>query len=41
MLFEFDYDAYHLRLIADLIGYDFPDSSIHEHLGKLYFKKDS
>jgi hypothetical protein len=40
-LLEFDYDAYHLRLIADLIGYDFPDSSIHEHLGKLYFKKDS
>jgi len=40
-LLEFDYDAYHLRLIADLIGYDFPDSSIHEHLGKQYFKKDS
>jgi len=40
-ILEFDYDAYHLRLIADLIGYDFPDSSIHEHLGKQYFKKDS
>ena len=31
-----DYDAYHLRLIADKIGYDFPDGSVHEHMSKLY-----
>ena len=37
----FDYDAYHLRLIAKLINYNFPkDVSIHEYLGKQYFGKD-
>jgi hypothetical protein len=36
MLVEMDYDAYHLRLIADIIGYDFPDGSVHEYLGKHY-----
>ena len=37
----FDYDAYHLRLIAKLINYNFPkDISIHEYLGKQYFGKD-
>tara|TARA_Y100000310_G_scaffold310252_1_gene355281 strand:+ start:2441 stop:3745 length:1305 start_codon:yes stop_codon:yes gene_type:complete len=37
MLVEFDYEAYHPRLIADIIGYDFPtDISIYEYLGKQY-----
>ena len=28
-LIEFDYDAYHVRLIAKLIGYDFDNQSVH------------
>jgi len=37
---SFDYDSYHLRLLADLVDYKFPDNcSVHEHLGKFYFDK--
>ena len=36
MLIELDYDSYHLRLIADIVGYKFPDGSVHEYLGKQY-----
>ena len=36
VLVEMDYDAYHLRLIADKVNYDFPDGSVHEHMSKLY-----
>lgn len=40
-LISFDYDAYHLRLLADLIDYQFPsDISVHEYLGKIYFDKE-
>ena len=35
-LVEFDFDAYHLRLIADLVSYDFGEESVHEHLAKYY-----
>ena len=35
-LVEFDFDAYHLRLIADLVDYDFGKESVHEHLAKHY-----
>jgi len=35
-LVEFDYDAYHVRLIGKLVGYDFADESVHEHFSKLY-----
>ena len=35
-LVEFDFDAYHLRLIADLVNYDFGEESVHEHLAKHY-----
>ena len=36
-LVEFDFDAYHLRLIADLVGYHtFGEESVHEHLAKWY-----
>ena len=36
VLVEFDFDAYHPRLIGDLIGYEFPNGSAHEHLAKTY-----
>ena len=35
-LVEFDFDAYHLRLIADLVDYKFGEDSVHEHLAKHY-----
>ena len=35
-LIEFDFDAYHVRLVGKLIGYDFGDESVHEHFSKLY-----
>ena len=35
-LVEFDFDAYHLRLIADLVDYNFGRESVHEHLAKHY-----
>ena len=36
VLVEMDYDAYHLRLIADKVGYKFPKGSVHEHMSKFY-----
>jgi hypothetical protein len=36
MLVEYDYDAYHLRLIGDLIGYKFEKESVHQHLADKY-----
>ena len=41
MMVLIDYDAYHLRLIAELIGFKFPEGNIHEHLGRMYFKTDT
>ena len=35
-LIEFDFDAYHVRLIGKIIGYDFGTESVHEHFSKLY-----
>ena len=35
-LVEFDFDAYHLRLIGDLVDYDFGQDSVHEHLAEHY-----
>ena len=35
-LIEFDFDAYHLRLIADLVDYDFGKDSVHQHLADFY-----
>jgi DNA polymerase I-like protein with 3'-5' exonuclease and polymerase domains len=40
-LVEMDFDSYHVRLIARLIGYDLPVSSIHDYLGKFYFGTDT
>ena len=36
LLVEYDYDAYHLRIIADLVGYKFPEGSVHEYLAGWY-----
>ena len=38
ILVEFDFDAYHLRLIANLIGFDCPKESMHILLGREYFQ---
>jgi hypothetical protein len=35
-LVEFDFDAYHLRLIAELVDYQFGDESVHQHLADHY-----
>jgi hypothetical protein len=40
VLFEFDYDSYHPRILAKQIGYEFNEASVHTHLGKMYFKTD-
>jgi hypothetical protein len=36
VLVEMDFDAYHLRLIADKVEYEFPNGSVHEHMAKFY-----
>ena len=36
MLVERDYDAYHLRLIGEVVNYKFPKGSVHPHMAKLY-----
>ena len=36
-LVEMDFDAYHVRLIARLIGYSLPAGSVHEYFGRFYF----
>jgi hypothetical protein len=36
-LVEMDFDSYHVRLIAKLIRYELPVSSIHDYLGQFYF----
>jgi hypothetical protein len=40
-LVEMDFDSYHVRLIAKLIRYDLPVSSIHDYLGQFYFGVDA
>lgn len=37
---EFDFDGYHVRLIARLIGVELSKEPVHVQLGKLYFSKD-
>ena len=36
-LLEMDFDAYHIRLIADLINYKLPKSSVHEYFAKQFY----
>lgn len=38
-LIEMDFDAYHVRLIARLIGYSLPTGSVHEYFGRFYFDR--
>ena len=39
MLVEFDYDAYHLRLLAEMLNFDVPfDKSLHQHLADTVYK---
>ena len=33
---QFDYDAYHVRIIGKLIGYDLPKTSVHQWLADQY-----
>ena len=35
-MIEMDYDAYHLRLIAEIVGYEFPEGSVHQYLADQY-----
>ena len=35
-MIEMDYDAYHLRLIAEIVGYNFPEGSVHQYLADQY-----
>jgi len=36
-LLQFDYESYHIRLIAKLVGYEFPKGvTAHQHLADLY-----
>lgn len=38
---EYDFDGYHLRLVANLLEIEIPtNESIHLHLGKQYFQKE-
>lgn len=37
LLVLIDFESFHLRLIAELIGYKLPDESLHEYFGKQYF----
>ena len=39
-LVQFDFDGYHVRLIAKLVGENIPEDSAHEWLGKQYFGKE-
>ena len=36
---EFDFDGYHIRLIAEVVGYEFTSESVHTQLGRLYYDK--
>jgi hypothetical protein len=41
VLVSMDFESFHLRLIADMIGYEFPtDMAVHEYLGRQYFDKE-
>lgn len=37
ILLEMDFDAFHVRLIADMIDYKLPAGSVHTYFGKQYF----
>jgi hypothetical protein len=35
---EIDYDGYHVRLIGELVGYNFGQENVHKYLAKHYFE---
>ena len=37
VLLEMDFDAYHIRLIAELIKYKLPETSVHEYFAKQFY----
>jgi DNA polymerase I-like protein with 3'-5' exonuclease and polymerase domains len=39
-LVQFDYEAFHLRLAANMIGYQLPETSVHTFLAKQYYGTD-
>jgi hypothetical protein len=39
-LVEMDFDSYHIRLIARIVGYELPITSVHDYLGHYYFGVD-
>ena len=40
-ILEIDYDGYHPRIIGDIVGFEFDaGTSVHEQLGKMYFKTE-
>ena len=39
LLIQFDYEAFHLRLVAAQMGYDLPNSSVHTFLAQQYYGK--
>lgn len=39
LLVQFDYEAFHLRLIAEKINYKLPETSVHTYLAQQYYKK--
>ena len=40
LFFEYDYDSYHVRILAKLINFELGKDSVHTQLGKMYFSKD-
>ena len=38
---EFDFDGYHIRLIGEVVGYEFTPESVHTQLGRMYFNKET
>jgi len=39
-LVQFDFDAYHIRLLANLLDVKLPSTSFHTEMAKLYFKSN-
>ena len=37
LLIDFDYDSYHVKLVARLVGYDLPPGNLHHYFGRQYF----
>jgi hypothetical protein len=40
LLIQFDYEAFHLRLVAAQMGYELPKTSVHTYLAQRYYGKE-